>query len=495
MKRMLVSVLAMACVGLALAQAPFTIVRPSDGSKVREAVHILFPKNSIPDGGYVGIFVNGKFIEATLPAQGSKYMDYTLDTKGLHLADGPLNVEAVLYVDFQEKPRIIDKSSIQVTLANSANITVPEGGISMRYHWAQGREWNYHYQITEQLDTINEAQARMGGHASQTPVSTYGSDVVYAMDTVYPDGDALLRMFHAIPKGKTSVVLATEGGGPRRYFENQMWPLYMRVHSTGMEVYGVVPQFFPTFGIGSGNVTPGDLVADNPLPTLPTGKVKPGDIWQTRFQLKSDEQLTSGRGDSLTMKIPARAEFVDVEWEMGYPCAKIHHSFSVNGGGSPEAAIGATPIRSNAQSIDETYWYALDRGVIVKMVRNITRDRRVDNAPAAPAAGGAAGTGGGRPGGGAPGPHLGRPPTAGGGGWQTPINVQRARGAPGMGGYGGMGGPSGGGSNGPMGGGPPLGYNPGAGNNNNRSGTIDQPATSNAEFVRVIVTEVYTLQK
>src|SRR4051812_17101339 len=119
MKRMLVSLTAIAGAGIAAAQsgtAPFTIVRPLDGSKVRENVHILFPKNSIPDGGYVGIFVNGKFIEATIPQPGAKYLDYTLNTKGLDLPDGPLNIETLLYVDFAEKPKVFDKSSISVTL-------------------------------------------------------------------------------------------------------------------------------------------------------------------------------------------------------------------------------------------------------------------------------------------------------------------------------------------------------------------------------------------
>src|SRR5690242_9699237 len=45
----------------AVAQAPFTIVRPADGSKVREKVHILIPKSSIPPGGYIGLFLNHKF--------------------------------------------------------------------------------------------------------------------------------------------------------------------------------------------------------------------------------------------------------------------------------------------------------------------------------------------------------------------------------------------------------------------------------------------------
>ena len=106
MKRSLVILVFMAAIGAALAQAPFTIVRPADGSKVREKVHVLIPKNSIPQGGYIGIFLNGKFLEAVTPPLAGKYYDYVLDTKGRQIADGKVNLEAVLFVDYNKDGRL-----------------------------------------------------------------------------------------------------------------------------------------------------------------------------------------------------------------------------------------------------------------------------------------------------------------------------------------------------------------------------------------------------
>src|SRR5436305_15330088 len=98
-----IGVIFIACAaGAAVAQAPLPIVRPADGSKVREKVHILIPKNSIPQGGYIGLFLNGKFLEATVPPLSGKYYDYVLDTKGKAIPDGPATLEAVLYVDYKD---------------------------------------------------------------------------------------------------------------------------------------------------------------------------------------------------------------------------------------------------------------------------------------------------------------------------------------------------------------------------------------------------------
>ena len=71
----------------AFAQANFTIVRPVDNSRVREKVKILFPKGSVPPGGYVGIFLNGQLIDAVVPQTQGKYQQYILDTKGRGLPD------------------------------------------------------------------------------------------------------------------------------------------------------------------------------------------------------------------------------------------------------------------------------------------------------------------------------------------------------------------------------------------------------------------------
>ncbi|MBI3721090.1 MAG: hypothetical protein HY248_00930, partial [Fimbriimonas ginsengisoli] len=98
--RKVVTLMLAGLAGFAIAQAPFTIVRPTDGSKVREKVRILFPKDSVPRGGYVGVFLNNRFSEALVPDPKGKFYEYLLDTKARKVKDGPLKIELVLYVDY-----------------------------------------------------------------------------------------------------------------------------------------------------------------------------------------------------------------------------------------------------------------------------------------------------------------------------------------------------------------------------------------------------------
>lgn len=361
---------------LAQGSAPFTIVRPADGAKVRETIHVLFPKNSVdPKQGYVGIFVNGNFIEATILAEKGNYLEYDIDSKALNLPDGPTTIEAVLYENFDEKPRIMDRSSVNVTLANQASIPIPGKGFSLHYHWSPGDEWKYDWQTNVEESTISQEQARLGGHAASVDINSHHAQYIYGMDNTYSNGDALLRMEVAPPKGKHTLTVATmDDPRPRTWFENQMYPIYLRVNSHGWEQYGVLPKVFGSDVDVSGGYRSTDLLADEPLPTLPAHPVKPGDVWESRFQLPDVGRVLDETATSFTQKIPARAEFVDVEWEMGYPCAKIHQTFSIGNSGP---GAGANKIKTNAQSIDETYWFALDQGVIVKLVRTMNIDRKV----------------------------------------------------------------------------------------------------------------------
>src|ERR1051325_5175667 len=51
--------------------APFTIRRPPDGATVREKVAIEIPRASIAPGGFVALYLDGKFYTALPPAPNS----------------------------------------------------------------------------------------------------------------------------------------------------------------------------------------------------------------------------------------------------------------------------------------------------------------------------------------------------------------------------------------------------------------------------------------
>src|SRR5689334_7530307 len=127
MTRLFAAAIGISIVGSVMAQSSFTIVRPADGSRVREKVRVLLPKNSIDEGTYVGVFLGGKFVEAVVPpidTTNPNYRVYVLDTKGRKIPDGELKLELVKY-EGSDTPRIADRSSVTVTVGNQMNIKIP----------------------------------------------------------------------------------------------------------------------------------------------------------------------------------------------------------------------------------------------------------------------------------------------------------------------------------------------------------------------------------
>lgn len=159
MKRVAIGLL-MLCSAVALAQAPFTIVRPQDGARVREVVQIRFPIRSVPQGGFIGVTINGKFVEAVAPAaletdrERGHYI-YRWDTKKLNVPDGEHTIELTLYQSPEGgSARILARSAVRVQVENE--IKVPAEGIPLRYRWVPGR--TYRYQVKGTVKEINEVQ-------------------------------------------------------------------------------------------------------------------------------------------------------------------------------------------------------------------------------------------------------------------------------------------------------------------------------------------------
>lgn len=395
MKRLVLSLVFAGAAALAVCQAPFTIVRPADNAKVREKVRVLIPKNSVPKTGYVGFFLDGKFVEAVIPNLSGRYYEYVLDTKGKGIADGKHTLEAVLYVDYSDEPRIVDRSSINLTIANKANIPIPADGLLLRYRFASGEQYTYTILQRTALNTISKNQQALGGRAAELPLDYEKWRLMYSIDNAYGNGDGLVRMQPQPLKNKRYTMVTPFGASsPQLFWDTDMKSVYMRLTNTGMEVFGSIPAFIPFEGIAQQGGT--DLIVQYPLPTLPSKRVRPGDVWQTRFQVPKFNEKNPEGMDSVIDSLPARGEFVSMEWEMGHPCAKIHSTLAVGSGPAPKGGIA-----NNRQAIDETVWFAVDKGMVIKTVRNYSFDVAANQAaPGRSGAGGGGKNGGGSRGGG-----------------------------------------------------------------------------------------------
>ncbi|HXH60334.1 MAG TPA: hypothetical protein VNI20_03150, partial [Fimbriimonadaceae bacterium] len=368
--RSLVSVfLATTIVSAAMAQS-FTIVRPTDGSTVRENVGIHIPKGAIPDRAYIGVSVNGKFLEAARPPLVKDDYVYTLDTKDRHIPDGDMDIEVVLYQDFNDHAEIVNRSSVKVKLDNYTSIKVPDGGVEMRYAFQKGREYHYTVNRYQSIGTLTQAQIAIGSKAGEIPVDSNTSRLLWAIDNVY-DGtrgkEALLRIQGLPNKGTNYAMLRTaEDPSLKKYYDFEMHPLYMRIDGTGREIFGAAPPYFPMDNT-SGEDSRLDLFTFLPMPVLPSDPLLPGDTWQAS-QLFSNIDLNKlPETNKLTEALASRGTFVGVEWEKGIPCAK----FTVAVDAGPRELTNAMnlnnqPGQSQRVSLLGTMWFALDRGVIVK---------------------------------------------------------------------------------------------------------------------------------
>ncbi len=467
MKRSIGTLAALILAAAAFAQAPFTIVRPADGSKVRETVRVLIPKNSVPEGGYVGVYVNGKFLEATVLDLKGEFCEYLLDTKGKKLPDGRSRIEMVLFGEAGDRARVLDRSSVDVTIANSASIKVPDDGFQLRYRFRRGTEYVYKTLYSTTVLTISEAQARSGGRAASLPVDTDNFRMLYAVDNTYSDGDGLVRS-QALPNWGKDYTFFSRVVGPdgemlegKKYYSYEMHPVYMRLTNTGLEKFGSIPLYVPLEGT-AGEPSRTDLFALFPLPTLPVKGVKPGDAWQGRFQIGALDFERIADIRNVAAKVPARGELQGVEWEMGHPCAKVRYSIAEARLPAPKGADGGQGMGGDRVSMNQTVWFAMDMGMPVKMALDITRDVRIavqaqpQGGQAGPTAGGAggqiqgvagtAGSGGGGRGGPPPGSinqgRRGPGPQGGRGGVDDPADEQGGAGR--FGGQGRQGAPAGG---------------------------------------------------
>jgi hypothetical protein len=426
--------LALVCVGAAaFAQsAPFTIIYPPDGTKVKEKINIRFPNNSIPSNSYVGIFLDGKLMEATRPtlvtpkdangrSVGRPYFQYTLDVKGRGLANDTaksMELKAVLFTEVNDTPRTTGDSSVKITVDKTAGIMIPEGGLKLRYNFKPGTELSYRMDERSSITTILERESNLGGRAAEYPLESESLRLLYAFDNSVKSGqstDYIVRMQALPDKGKTYADLTTVGStAPKRYQDYEMAPVYMQMSPTGLQRWGAIPPYVQFEGTG-GEGARLDLYAVFPLPTLPEKSIKPGDSWQSRFQNGSLNLDKLYEVTSVVRTIPARGEFIGVEWERGRRCAVLKNSIEA-GTRSLESRYferAGTP-EDTKFSLTETIWFDLDRKVIVKIFREQTIDTTQD-ASQFLGVSGAAAAGGGVPGGAPGGFPAGGPAGAPGG--------------------------------------------------------------------------------
>ena len=419
------SVVLAAAAAAALAQAPFTIVKPAEGQTVRETVAIVMPKDSVPPGSFIGVTVDGKFLEATVPVADpkTKALVYNLDTKAQGIADGDHTIGITLFTNVGGTAKMADKSEVRVKVGNHTGIRVPAEGLLLRYKFRPGLISTYNVTFGAELSTLTEAQNRRGGRAAQLPLASEHFRLLYAVDDVKSNGVGVVRSQLLPYIGKDYLVITTASEEqPTKHGTDEFAALYQLLTPTGQELYADIPNWwgFPGSG-GSGNVI-SDLYVFLPLPILPTERLQIGDSWQANISM-SGESLAEIQNKGVSVeKLPARGTLEAVEWERGKPCARLRYELEIAGRSSRETSalkFANREFKDNDKlRFQEIAWISLDDGRLVRSDFIIEADIKVD----VPSSGGGdsgggrmGGGGGGRMGGGGAGLAPGPSPAGGGG--------------------------------------------------------------------------------
>lgn len=394
MKRLAFLVLGAALAGSVWAQT-FAIRQPIEGARIRETAKVRIPARTVPGNAYIGLYVNGQFVEAVRPEVEGQDFVYDLDTRMLKakkgIGDGPATIEAVLYVDPGENrpSQVVSRTAVNVTIDNSASINVPESGYDLRYRFGAGREFRYEIASETSLAQVSQAQALLGSRGFEVPVEREKFRFLMAVDNVYPDGDGMIRI-RALPdkdREYAFVRVASEGNTVRKVYQSEMASVYMRMNSKGREQFGAVPPYIPMEGT-TGNARVLDLFLRLPFPILPTKRIKPGDVWQGAFSLGRALDAIS---DKVTDVIPGRGTFEAVEYQNGKACARIRTT--VASGAADLKNLSNLGFNQQNQSLrlDSVAWITLNTGVIVRHEINLVQEALVDvpisAAPQAPGAG------------------------------------------------------------------------------------------------------------
>lgn len=369
-RRILVVACALALAASSFSQGAFSIRRPTNGSIVRETVKVRIPRNSIQEGSYVGIWINGEFVEAVVPNPDDKVVDglwiYELDTKAHEIQDGNLKIEAVLYSPFGSGVRAVNRSSVSVKLDNRTSLKAPSGGFKLRYNFVPGQELIYGVKRRIGQSMLSEAQAKLGGRAAELSADVDNLRYLIGFDERRNGGSTGLVRFQAQPEnGKDYVFVKAAGQTTRtRYDKTTLHPIYMELTNTGREIFGRAP-FFTEFDGSAGRTSIMDLYATLPLPILPQKGVTVGSTWNAAMALTSEVPVEKFHETyRMTNPSPGRGQVEAIEYQNGERTVRVRNKLALSSG-----AMG--------QENEEVYWFSLDRGVITRLERSFTTQVKI----------------------------------------------------------------------------------------------------------------------
>jgi len=289
-----------------------SIIRPVDGSTVRETVPILVPVSQVPDGGFVVYVIDGHFRvgQATKTSDG-RYFVFYWDTKAvdpnidLPMSERkPRDGKHVISVRVSDEhgANVAASPEIAVYVKNHLSPSdIPASGIKLRYKLKADTASRYRFDCridVKKVSGVDPNLVKTMGHAIEGKFGVVKKTVEYMQSPQ----SAFVSEELVGPLGKYNAGSISYDNSitSRRIYQNED----TRGSYSRMDI------------AGSGQPVTIEL------PVFPSNAVRIGDVWSQTCRVVWDP--VSGNSTS----VMARSVFEGLEWQKGYPCAKIRTAFS-----------------------------------------------------------------------------------------------------------------------------------------------------------------------
>ncbi|MCS6830281.1 MAG: hypothetical protein RMM08_12885 [Armatimonadota bacterium] len=329
---------------------PFNILRPADGAIVRERVRIEVPRASIPEGGFVGIYIDGRFQTSLAPRRDDKEprLRYIWDTKmpmvdpatqkSEPIKDGEHSITVVLY---DPDGKAINRAEVRVQVANQEGIVLPAMGTRLQYRFRLGENVNY-----KQRDEVILLAGQTGVEITG---GVTGEQVAYEADTFF-------NLFAYDIRGNNFIIR-------QRANKQQVLAYNQPIYTLGEEMFRAVLQFVTPLG----NVVYQNVDTTNDpyvfrvmvLPVLPELRVKVGDTWSTRTPI-----LLPDMPVERAPRVTVQNRLEGIEWEGGYPTVKIRQTYEGTVSGRLE--FSNYVLQDAKVKLERTLWFAFNAGRLVR---------------------------------------------------------------------------------------------------------------------------------
>ncbi len=345
-------VLVIGAQGSLYAQSGIQIARPLDGATVRETVRVIVPASSVPSGGYVTIMIDGKRRGALAKDVEAEAFVYEWDTKGLdpdtklplpqrQPREGAHTIGAQAY-DASGKVFGALKQ-IDVTVRNKASELMPASGLLLRYERKIGKQSKYRFTHITNIKDI--AGARELADTIGQAIEFIELTIAQSTEDVRPDGTALIRQ---------------KATGSARFGSGTQLTVGAISSTDVKAAYRIEDVCGRTVGAIE-SMAKGDKVVVE-LPNMPVQRVRIGDSWTEVDNVFQDWSSGSNMAMSCTSTLEG------MEWEGGYPCAKIKTTF--NGTKKlPNSTIikDAVPIKG-----ERITYFAFQLGKVISVETNVS---------------------------------------------------------------------------------------------------------------------------